>query len=181
MNRLLFLGPPGAGKGTQAKIICNELKLLHLSTGDLLREEVASNSAIGIQVKSIMDKGELVSDQLVLSIVRKNLSNSKIGWVLDGFPRNVHQAKELVDLLKEIEQPIEAVILIDVEDDVLVKRLLSRGRPDDKEKVIRHRLKVYRTKTEPLIEFYKNQDLLKTVRGDGDINIICDRIKLSLC
>ena len=103
-NRLLFLGPPGAGKGTQANLICKEQSLLHLSTGDLLREEVSARSDLGKVAESIMNKGELVSDEIVLSIVEKRLSCNKKGWLLDGFPRNLAQAALLQDLLEKLDQ-----------------------------------------------------------------------------
>lgn len=179
-NRILFLGPPGAGKGTQAALLCQKHGLLHLSTGDLLRAEVAASSPLGKEAAEVMNKGELVSDALVLSIVEKRLSGYNDGWLLDGFPRTLVQAVALEALLENIHQPIDAVLLIEVMDDLLIKRLLSRGRSDDNETVIRHRLEVYKEKTSPLVDHYKKHGLLKTIRGDGDIEAIASRIQENL-
>ena len=115
-KKLLFLGPPGAGKGTQANLFCKKYGLIHLSTGDLLRDEVSSGSVLGIKASEIMNKGELVSDELVLSIVEGRLVNINEGWLLDGFPRNVNQANSLKNLLEKIKQPLEGVILIKIAD-----------------------------------------------------------------
>ena len=177
-QRLLFLGPPGAGKGTQAVILSDSHNLMHLSTGDLLRAEVLAGTSLGKKAASLMNKGELVSDELVLSIVEKKLLGLQDrGWLLDGFPRNVLQAEALESLLQKISQPIEAVLLLELNDQLLVERLLSRGREDDNEEVIRHRLEVYRDKTAPLIDFYSNQGLLHSVDAVGDIDQIGARIR----
>ena len=179
-KRLLFLGPPGAGKGTQAAIFCKNNALLHLSTGDLLRSEVSEETPLGKQVERIINSGELVSDEIVLSLVEKKLEEPSKGWLLDGFPRNVSQAQSLEILLGKVQQPIEAVVLIEIYDEILVKRLLSRGRDDDNEQVIRHRLEVYRDKTAPLAEYYSSKDLLRVVDGDADIDLVATRITESL-
>jgi len=179
-QRLLFLGPPGAGKGTQAIRLCNRNGLSHLSTGDLLRAEVKAATPLGIEAAEIMDKGELVSDSLVLSIVEKRLSDLHGGWLLDGFPRTLPQAESLEVLLKQINQPIDAVVLIHLNDEVLIERLLARGRSDDDEAVIRHRLRLYQEKTAPLVDHYNKQGLVKTIEGDGDIEAIASRIEESL-
>jgi len=176
-QRLLFLGPPGAGKGTQAKRICNSFGFLHLSTGELLRSEVASNSELGVQAAGVMNKGELVSDELVLAIVENNLVNQKDGWLLDGFPRNVLQAESLETLLNKIRQPIDVVILLKLNNAVLIERMLARGRSDDNEDVIRHRIDIYEEKTAPLIDFYSRQGLLKTVDAFGDVEVVTTRIQ----
>ena len=176
-KRLLFIGPPGAGKGTQAQLICKKYDLNHLSTGDLLRAEVKNGSPLGKQAELIMNKGELVSDQLVLSIVEKQLESHNSGWLLDGFPRTVIQAQSLELLLNKIAQPIQLVVLLEVLDKVLIERLLERGRVDDNEKVIRHRLQVYRQKTAPLIDFYKQKGLLSSIEGYGTVDEIQTRIE----
>ena len=176
-QRLLFLGPPGAGKGTQATILCKKQNLLHLSTGDLLRAEVADASPLGLQAAEVMSKGELVSDCLVLSIVEKRLSLHQHGWLLDGFPRTLIQAEALEVLLEKINQPIDAVLLIELNEGLLIERLLARGREDDNETVIRHRLEVYKEKTSPIVDHYKKQGLVKTIKGDGDIEAIAWRIQ----
>ncbi len=177
-QRLLFLGPPGAGKGTQAARLCDRHGLRHLSTGDLLRAEVSAGSDLGKEAESVMNRGELVSDSLVLAIVKAQLGalNGQ-GWLFDGFPRNVAQAEALDPLLKELNQPIEAVVLLELDDAILIERLLSRGRDDDNEAVIRNRLVVYADKTEPLIEHYRQRGLLQSVEAHGNIEAITERIE----
>ena len=179
-EKLLFIGPPGAGKGTQANLFCSKYGLDHLSTGDLLRDEVSSGSDLGLQASEIMNKGELVSDELVLSIVEGRLDNIKKGWLLDGFPRNVSQGNALKNLLEKINHPLEAVISIQIADDVLIKRLLARGREDDNEEVIVNRLKVYREKTSPLIDLYSKQGLLVEIDGNADIDVVFSCIEKAL-
>ena len=179
-KKLLFLGPPGAGKGTQAKLFCKKYGLIHLSTGDLLRDEVSSGSVLGIKASEIMNKGELVSDELVLSIVEGRLVNIIEGWLLDGFPRNVNHANSLKNLLEKINQPLEGVILIKVSDHYLIKRLVERGRQDDNEQVITNRLKIYREKTSPLIDLYKKQGILEEIEGNADIDVVFSCIEKSL-
>ena len=175
-QRLLFLGPPGAGKGTQAQRLAESQGLLHLSTGDLLRAEVAAGTALGQEAEAVMARGELVSDALVLAIVRSRLEGHGGGWLLDGFPRNVAQADALASLLEELGQQIERVVLMELDDGVLVQRLLSRGRADDNEAVIRNRLEVYRQQTEPLIAYYRERGLLAPVEAAGSVEAIADRI-----
>ena len=179
-QRLLFLGPPGAGKGTQAQKLAEGQGLLHLSTGDLLRAEVAAGTPLGQEAEAVMARGELVSDGLVLAIVRSRLLLEAAagggGWLLDGFPRNVAQADALAALLDELGQQIERVVLMELDDGVLVQRLLGRGRADDNEAVIRHRLEVYRQQTEPLIAYYRERDLLVSVEAAGTVEAIADRI-----
>ena len=179
-QRLLFLGPPGAGKGTQAQRLAESQGLLHLSTGDLLRAEVAAGSELGKEAEAVMARGELVSDALVLAIVRSRLEQQAAsgggGWLLDGFPRNVAQADALAELLEELGQQIELVVLMELDDAVLVQRLLSRGRADDNEDVIRHRLEVYRQQTEPLIAYYRERGLIAPVEAAGTVEEIGARI-----
>ena len=179
-NKLLFIGPPGAGKGTQANLFCTKYGLDHLSTGDLLRDEVSSGSVLGRQASELMNKGELVSDELVLSIVEGRLVNIKKGWLLDGFPRTVNQANSLKKLLEKINQPLEAVISIKVTDDYLIKRLLARGREDDNEEVIANRLKIYREQTSPLIDLYGQQGILVGIDGNADIDVVFSCIEKAL-
>ncbi|MCP9928538.1 adenylate kinase [Cyanobium sp. CH-040] len=177
-RRLLFLGPPGAGKGTQAQMLAAGRGLLHLSTGDLLRAEVAAGSELGKQAEAVMARGELVSDALVLAIVRSRLEGQPQGggWLLDGFPRNLAQAEALAELLDDLGQPIELVVLMELDDGVLLQRLLSRGRADDNEAVIRHRLEVYREQTAPLISYYRERGLLEAVEADGTMETVAGRI-----
>ena len=176
-KHLLFLGPPGAGKGTQAALLSEANSYLHLSTGELLRKEIELHTDLGKQVKDIMNKGELVSDQLVLEIVKKNLDKDNKGWILDGYPRNLSQANSLNYVLKNINQPLEKVFYLDIPDEVLVKRLLLRGRKDDNEEIIKTRLKIYKETTEPLIEHYTNLSLLVNIKADRDLKTISADIK----
>ena len=180
-QRLLFLGPPGAGKGTQAERLCAAHELMHLSTGDLLRTEVGAKTPLGQEAAAVMNRGELVSDELVLAIVENQLKKQSGGWLLDGFPRTLIQATALEPLLEELKQPIEAVVLLELNDAVLIERLISRGRSDDNESVIRNRLEVYREKTAPLIDHYRQQGLLQTVEAHGSIESIAISIEKSLC
>jgi len=174
---LLFLGPPGAGKGTQASLISESNNYLHLSTGELLRNEVDNNTNLGIQVKEIINSGKLVDDELVLEIVKQNLALCKQGWILDGYPRNISQADSLTKVLDELNQSLEKVFYLNLDEDVLVKRLLNRGRTDDNEKIIRTRLDIYRNTTQPLIEYYKNLNILEYIDGNRDLKSISDDIK----
>ena len=176
-NNILFLGPPGAGKGTQASIISEFASYLHLSTGELLRKEVDLKSALGLQVKEIINSGELVSDELVLEIVKKNLTINKKGWILDGYPRNLSQANSLNEVLNKLNQPLEVVFYLDVNEDVLVERLLNRGRSDDNEEIIRKRLEIYNETTQPLIGYYQKQNILENIEGNRDLNLISNDIK----
>jgi adenylate kinase len=175
-QRLLFLGPPGAGKGTQAVKLSESHGLLHLSTGDLLRGEVEAGSELGREAAAVMARGELVSDALVLAIVRARLVSHSGGWLLDGFPRNLAQAEALDALLGELGQQIELVVLLDLDEGLLIQRLLGRGRADDTEAVIRHRLEVYRAQTAALIDHYRSQGLLEAVEATGRVEEIAARI-----
>jgi len=185
-QRLLFVGPPGAGKGTQAQQLAGRRSLQHLSTGDLLRAEVASGTQLGQEAAAVMARGELVSDALVLAIVRSRLEqqasslsrgeDGPSGWLLDGFPRNLAQAEALEALLNALDQPIELVVLMELDDALLMQRLLSRGRDDDNAEVIRHRLEVYREQTAPLIAYYRQRGLLATVDAEGPVETIAARI-----
>ena len=176
-KHLLFLGPPGAGKGTQAALLSEANSYLHLSTGELLRKEIELGTCLGKQVKGIMNKGELVSDRLVLEIVKKNLDQDNNGWILDGYPRNLSQVNSLNDVLTNLNQPLDIVFYLDIPDEILIKRLLMRGRIDDNEETIKTRLKIYKENTSPLIEYYKNLSLLKYINADGDLKTISDDIK----
>ena len=176
-KHLLFLGAPGAGKGTQAELLSQSYSYLHLSTGELLRKEIEMNTTIGIQVKDTMNRGELVSDELVLKIVRKNLVKDNSGWILDGYPRNLSQASSLNEVLNEINQPLEIVLYLDIPEEVLIKRLLLRGRKDDTEETIRTRVEIYKKTTEPLIQYFKDLSLLKYIDADRDLKTISSDIK----
>ena len=176
-KHLLFLGAPGAGKGTQAELLSKANSYLHLSTGELLRKEIEMDTNLGRQVKDIINRGELVSDELVLKIVRQNLNKANKGWILDGYPRNLSQANSLNQVLIEINQPIEVVFYIDIPEEVLIKRLLLRGRKDDTEDTIRTRVKIYKETTEPLIQYFKDLSLLEYIDGDRDLKTVSSDIK----
>ncbi|MGH1392708.1 MAG: adenylate kinase [Trichormus sp.] len=168
MTRLIFLGPPGAGKGTQAQILAEHLHIPHISTGEILRQAMKEQTPLGIKAQSYVDSGELVPDQLVQDLVAERLGqqDAKSGWILDGFPRKVTQAAFLEELLQETGQGGEKVVNLDAPDAVVVERLLARGRKDDSEEVIRRRLEVYRNETAPLIDYYRDRHKLLTVNGD---------------
>ena len=176
-KHLLFLGPPGAGKGTQAALLSQAYSYLHLSTGELLRKEIELRTDLGEKVKNIMNKGELVSDQLVLEIVEKNLEKDNKGWILDGYPRNLSQVNSLNSVLLKINQPLDVVFYLDIPDEVLVERLILRGRKDDNKETIKTRLKIYKDNTEPLIEYYANLSLLVNINADRDLKTISADIK----
>ncbi len=174
MTRLIFLGPPGAGKGTQAALLAKDCEVPHISTGDILRLAVAAGSELGKQADQYMSAGELVPDDLILDLIQERLGqdDAQKGWLLDGFPRNVPQAEFLQKLLDQIEQPVDFVVNLDVEDDVIVARLLQRGRKDDEESVIINRLEVYRQQTEPLIDFYRSRQQLVSVDGNQTMEVV---------
>ena len=186
MSRLIFLGAPGAGKGTQAKILADSQGIPHISTGDILRAAVKNQTPLGVKAKSYMDAGDLVPDSLVIDLIRERLqeSDAQKGWILDGFPRNVPQAGFLETLLSEIHQNCDRAINLDVEDEVVVKRLVERGaeggRSDDNETTIRHRLQVYREQTAPLIAFYTERKLLVTVNGDQPMEAVTRDLKAAV-
>ncbi|GCE64521.1 adenylate kinase [cyanobiont of Ornithocercus magnificus] len=176
-HRILFLGPPGAGKGTQAQRLCATHDMIHLSTGDLLRAEVAAGSKLGYEVEATMNRGELITDSLVFAIVESHLRSQCGYWLLDGFPRSLAQAQSLEVLLLQLGQPIEAVVLLDLDDSMVLRRLAARGRTDDSETVIRHRLEVYHEKASPLINYYRQQGLLSTVAAQGTAEETAARIE----
>lgn len=183
MTRLIFLGPPGAGKGTQAKRLSDLCDVPHISTGDILRGAVSAQTELGQKAEAYMNAGELVPDNLMLGLIRERLMSKDVvaGWILDGFPRNLDQASFLDDLLEEIGQPFECVVNLDVPDEVLVARLTQRsqeeGRSDDSEETVRHRLDVYRQRTQPLIDFYRQRQKLVSVNGNQPIEVVTDELK----
>ncbi|MEH2218005.1 MAG: adenylate kinase [Nostoc sp.] len=168
MTRLIFLGPPGAGKGTQAQALAEHLNIPHISTGEILRQAMKEQTPLGIKAQNYVNSGELVPDQLVQDLVQERLNQpyAENGWILDGFPRKVTQAAFLEELLETIHQSGERVVNLDAPDDVVVERLLARGRKDDTEEVIRRRLQVYRDETAPLIDYYRDRQKLLTVNGN---------------
>lgn len=174
--RLVLLGPPGAGKGTQAALLSEKLNIPHISTGDLFRANIGQGTPLGIEAKQYMDAGELVPTDVTARMVRSRLEeeDAKAGFLLDGFPRTVEQADILTELLAEKGEKLDAVLNFVIDEDVVVQRMLARGREDDKEDVIRNRLKVYHSETKPLIEHYG--DLIIDVEAEGDVEEINQRV-----
>ncbi|MBO0840202.1 MAG: adenylate kinase [Sciscionella sp.] len=170
--RLVLVGAPGAGKGTQADLLSKRLGIPHISTGDLFRAHVGDGTELGAEVKRYLDAGKLVPDELTNEMVRERLAEPDVepGFILDGFPRNVGQAEVLAGMLSERGEKLDAVLQFDVPEDVVVDRLLARGRADDTEDVIRRRQQVYREETEPLLRFYA--PILVHVDAVGEIDEI---------
>jgi adenylate kinase len=173
--RLVLLGPPGAGKGTQAERLSGRLDVPHISTGDLFRAHLRDRTALGLEVQKYMDAGELVPDDVTVAMVRERLTaGPDRGFLLDGFPRNVEQARSLAATLGTAGCTLDAVVEFVVPEPVLVQRLLGRGRTDDTEAVIRRRLEVYRQETAPLLHFYRAQ--LVSIDAVGDVEAITERV-----
>jgi adenylate kinase len=198
--RLVLVGPPGAGKGTQASLLAEHYKIPHISTGDIFRANLKSGTALGLQAKGFMDKGELVPDSVTNEMVKDRLSNAS-GFLLDGFPRNVAQAEVLQGFLNEKDAPLNAVVEFQINNEEIIKRLSSRRtcrgcgkvfpgqvskcdscggeiyqRDDDKESVIARRLEVYGEQTAPIIDFYKRAGLLITVAAIGEVSSITENV-----
>lgn len=177
-----MLGPPGAGKGTQAQTLADLWQVPHISTGEILRTAVAGQTNLGVKAQSYMERGELVPNELIIAMIQERLSQSdaRAGWILDGFPRNVVQANSLDSLLAEINQSYDCAVNLDVPDEILVTRMLGRGRQDDTEATIRRRLEVYREQTAPLISLYHDRHRLITINGNGEVADITAGIKRSV-
>ena len=173
--RLLLIGPPGAGKGTQAAVLSEQLGIPHISTGDLFRAHIADETPLGLKVKEYLDSGVLVPDEITNEMVRERLAeaDAESGFLLDGFPRNTAQADVLDEILSELEVELDAVVQMEVPEEVVVERLLARGRADDTEDVIRHRQEIYRSETAPLLGYYA--DRLVTVPAVGSVEEITER------
>ena len=177
--RLVLVGPPGAGKGTQSEWLADFLSIPHLSTGDMLREAVRQGTDLGKLAAERIEQGELVSDQLVVDLVDERLGKTdcKDGFLLDGFPRTVDQAKMLDDLLDRRKVKLDLVLEITLEEEVLTQRLLNRGRSDDTADTIKNRFVVYQAETLPLLDFYRDHKILTSIDGDGTREEIADRIR----
>ena len=173
--RVVLLGPPGAGKGTQAVKLAEKLELPHLSTGDLFRENIGNGTGLGLKAKSYLDAGDLVPAELTNELVDDRLSNpdTEVGFILDGYPRSVQQAKALHDMLERRGIQLDTVLELRVPEEALFERLKARGRADDTDDVIRNRMNVYRDETAPLIEYYSNE--LKTVEAVGTVDEVFAR------
>ncbi|MBI5389338.1 adenylate kinase [Candidatus Woesearchaeota archaeon] len=207
--RIIFLGPPGAGKGTQAKLLAKKYTIPQISTGDILREAIRQGTLLGLEAKKFMDKGELVPDTVIIGIIRQRIQEQdcKNGFIFDGFPRTIPQAEALRKMLVLLNLSLDAVLSIVVKDEILIKRISGRRtcpvcnavyhilhnpprmpglcdrdhtpliqRNDEKEETVRNRLVVYKKQTQPLIDYYKKQGLLKEVDGEQTIEAIYSQI-----
>mgnify|MGYP006079698069 FL=1 len=186
---IILLGPPGAGKGTQASFIKNEFNIAHISTGDMLREAVKNETALGLTAKEIMARGDYVPDNLLLEIIKERVSEKDCenGFILDGYPRNEVQAKSLDIILNETNNSIDGIIQIDVDFSVLQKRIEGRAKDDNNEireddnlQVMKKRLQVYIDQTEPLISYYSNHKNFIVINGMNDISKVSEDIKNNL-
>jgi len=179
MLNIVLFGPPGAGKGTQSQKLIDKYHFVHLSTGDLLRAEIAAGTALGLKAKSLMDQGILVPDEVVIGMIENKINEnpSAFGFIFDGFPRTVPQAAALDKLLNDRQIPIKSMIALEVEDEELKKRILERGKTsgrvdDQNEELIAKRVSEYNSKTKPVADFYKAQNKFKSVDGIGEIDAI---------
>ncbi len=180
--RIVLLGPPNSGKGTQAALLAETLNIPAISTGEMLRAAVAVGNDLGVRVGDVMAKGELVDDQLMAEIVRERLAeaDARRGFILDGYPRTTPQAEILAGILDQMGAKLDAALLVDSDEDVLIARALGRGRPDDSEGVMRERLRVYRAKTAPLIEHYDRLGVLRSIDGNHSIEEVSRHIESAL-
>jgi len=183
MVNFLIFGPPGSGKGTQSVKLAEKFNLAHLSTGDMLRAEIAAGTELGKKMSSIMSKGELVPDEVVIEMIAKKIDGTKnrAGFLFDGFPRTVAQTSALEKMLNERSMKIDSMLVLEVDHDELVKRLIARadlsGRPDDKDPaVIENRIDVYKDKTEPIINYCRERGIYQPVNGMGNIDDIFARL-----
>jgi len=183
MLNIVLFGAPGAGKGTQADFLIEKFNLIHLSTGDLLRSQIAAKTELGMEAKSLIDKGFLASDSIVISMVKSKLQENvdTNGFIFDGFPRTVEQAQALDILMEEIGTSISGMLCLCVEKEELIDRILSRGktsgRPDDQDvSIIRNRIKVYNEKTDPLKNYYSAQNKYYKINGMGSVEEIAQRL-----
>lgn len=181
--RIVLLGAPGSGKGTQAALLVEELNLPHISTGELLRSAVKAGTDLGLQAKAVMDRGELVSDEIMLGLIEERLSRADVaqGFILDGYPRNIVQAEALDKLLERLEQPVDEALQIDVDVEMVIARIAKRAaqedRSDDTEETVRKRMDVYAAQTAPVVDYYANKGVLSRVLGEGSIEEVFQRIK----
>lgn len=180
--RLVLLGAPGSGKGTQAARLKDHLQVPHISTGDLLRAEVAAGTPLGLEAKAIMARGDLVSDEILLGMLEDRFSrdDTASGFILDGYPRNLAQAAALDALLVKLGTPFDAAVQLEVDNEQIIARLAGRaqaeGRADDSPESVRHRLNVYDQQTAPVIAFYREHDQLTVVEGVGSLDEVFERI-----
>ena len=180
--RMVFIGPPGAGKGTQAERLVKTYKMAHLSTGDMLRAARDARTEVGVKAEKFMSAGALVPDEIIVDIIAERLqaADCQAGYLLDGFPRTIAQAEALDRMLAEKKTPLDAVLELQVPEEELFRRLAGRGRADDTPEVIRQRLVAYRKQTEPLLEYYGRSGSLKSIDGLGTVDEIFGRAKAIL-
>ena len=183
MLNLVLFGPPGAGKGTQSNRLIDKYNLVHLSTGDILRGEIIAGTTLGMEAKALMDRGDLVPDEVVIAMISSKLDNNPNakGFIFDGFPRTSAQAEALDNLLEEKGTSISAMLSLKVEDEELIRRLLSRGessgRADDQDgSIIANRINEYNNKTAPLKEYYSAQNKLSEIEGNGTVEDIAEKL-----
>ncbi|MEZ4704269.1 MAG: adenylate kinase [Bdellovibrionota bacterium] len=167
---VVLLGPPGAGKGTQATKISQTFDLEHISTGDLFRREISNQSTLGTKAKSFMDRGELVPDEITVAMIRSEIAELSKGFLLDGFPRNVEQAKALSHMLRDEQIDIDYVVSLEVDQQHIIDRMMARGRSDDTPETIRTRLEVFSQQTAPVIEYYDQQLAVHHIDGNRSID-----------
>ncbi|ASJ20623.1 adenylate kinase [Brachyspira hampsonii] len=182
MLNIIFIGAPGVGKGTQSALIEKEYHISHIATGDMLRDNIANGTELGKTAKSYMDKGELVPDSLVIDMLKDRIKKDdcKNGFMLDGFPRTIEQAKELSNILESLNYKISAVIDIYVSEEVIIDRLLKRGRADDNEETIKNRLKVFENQSKPVLEYYKDKAKIIKIESIGTPEEVYAKIKKEL-
>ncbi|HKK54253.1 MAG TPA: adenylate kinase [Patescibacteria group bacterium] len=187
MINFIIFGAPGAGKGTQAKKIANIHQLQHLSTGDLFRKEIKNKTELGIEAQNYSSKGELVPDSLVIEILKKEIEKhpESSGFIFDGFPRNLNQAQELDKMLKEKDTKIQAVLALEVPNEELIRRIKDRAKDskridDQNEEIINNRLKIYKEDTQPLLNYYQEQNKVHNINGLGTIDEITDRLNKAI-
>jgi len=175
LRRLLFIGPPGAGKGTQAALVASRLQIPHISTGEMFRFHVSSGTDLGQQVDALLEAGTYVPDELTVAMLAERLQepDTASGFILDGFPRTANQVAALDELLGD---GLDRVVLFDVKEDALVDRMLARGRVDDTEDTIRRRFRIYEEETAPLLDIYKSRGLVVEVDGLGEIDEVTDLV-----
>ena len=182
---VVILGPPGVGKGTQAKRIAADREIPHIATGEILRTAIAEGSELGARVKAVVDRGDLVPDELMIELIRDRLGHgdTEAGFVLDGFPRTLPQAEGLDRLLDELGRPLTLALQLQLPEAVLIERLVGRsaeGRTDDRIDVIRHRLAVYQEQTEPLSEYYRTRGNLVGIHADGSVERVFAEVQKTL-
>ncbi len=180
--RLILLGTPGAGKGEQANRLSQKFDIPHISTGELLRREMEDGTPVGRRISEFVNKGELVSDEITQAILQDRVRQDDCGsgFILDGFPRNLNQAEFLEAALQRMNAPVDVVLNIEVPDGTVIDRLINRHRKDDTPETIRHRLRIYRNVTAPLVDYYDGAGLLKRIDGDGSPEEVTQRIMTSL-